>query len=121
VFEKGNKLASKNKGKKQRKTIIQEKMGLKWSDAEIILEKNILEFMNSKSPKTRLIASNYFSKFIKPAKTEVKEVKLTFEEYLSEQQNQKSPSNEPEPPVNKPSISDDKPPEQSLQPSNEVE
>ena len=69
-FQKGNKAATKNKGKKHVKTIVKEKMGLKWEDANAIVESNILEFLTSKNYKEREFATKHFSEFIKPKKRE---------------------------------------------------
>lgn len=70
-FAKGNKSATVNKGKHQRKTVLKEKMGLtNWDDAEKIVEKNIMELLQSKSKKDRMFATKNFAEFIKPKKRE---------------------------------------------------
>ena len=68
-FKKGNKAATKNKGKLKKKTAIKRKI-LEWAEAGELVEKNILEFLNSPNKKERMFATKNFAEFIKPKKRE---------------------------------------------------
>ena len=58
-------------GGKQRKTKIKEAMASNWDKAEGIIEKNIMEFIQSKDPKIKAWATEKFSEFVKPKKKSV--------------------------------------------------
>ncbi len=69
-FKPGNKAACVNKGNVQVKTIIRENIK-DWSRVEELIERNILEFLNSADEKTRRWATQYLSEFGKAKKREV--------------------------------------------------
>lgn len=62
-----------NKRGPKRKTLVKKVMnlqGVNWNDAEKIVEKNILELLNSRNKKDRIFATKNFAEFIKPKKRE---------------------------------------------------
>jgi len=71
-FQKGNKAATKNKGKKQRRTIIREQLGLadpeKLERLKLRLDELTTEFLYSKDRKTRENAHKELLKYVHPQK-----------------------------------------------------
>ena len=84
-FGKGNKVAKANKGKQKRKTIIKNVI-LGWTKAEEVVEKNIMEALQSKNKRDRVYATRYFAEFVKPKKKELsgelkEKVEVTINDY----------------------------------------
>ena len=87
--EVGRKGGTNRKGRKNKKTLVKEKV-LDWSMAEGLVERNMLEFFNSKNKKERLAATRYFSEFVKPKKRDiVGNVGLTIEDIITEEEDEK--------------------------------
>ena len=68
-FKPGNKEAAKKKGKQHRSTQIKKKIE-NWAKVEGLVEKNILEALQSRNKKDRMYATRYFAEFVKPKKRE---------------------------------------------------
>jgi hypothetical protein len=69
---KGNKFATVQKGRKQKKTIIKNRIKeiASWDTVEAVVEKNIMELLTSNNKKEKLEATKAFAEFVKPKKRE---------------------------------------------------
>lgn len=76
-FQKGHTLRKDGvsgikKGTKHKKTILKNNIEKSiWESSSEKIEKNIQEFLHAKDKKTRLIATQSFTKFFKPQKKEI--------------------------------------------------
>lgn len=74
-FQKGDKKPEKSgikRGQKQSKTIVKEKIGKTLFEVTAdIVDRNILEFLDSPDQNTRLVATKYFAKFFRAEKKEI--------------------------------------------------
>ena len=71
-FKKGNKIASKNKGKAHANTQVKNRIKeiASWDTVNEVVEKNIMKLLTSKNEKIMMEATKAFAEFVKPKKRE---------------------------------------------------
>ena len=80
------KSSQNRKGKPNKRTIIKKALEESWDKAEGIVEKNMLEFLQSKNKKIKFEATRYFGEFAKAKKREVTgKLEIGFEEWLKKE------------------------------------